>query len=62
VASRRGPGAARVAVVLGVYVLPLTAAVVYLLSVGLPVLAIALVVVEAFVVGLVVVARRWPAE
>jgi hypothetical protein len=54
------PRPAAVALVLGVYVLPVGAAVVFLLAHDLPVLAIALVVVELTMVGLVVLARRDP--
>jgi hypothetical protein len=54
------PRPSTVALVLAVYVLPLTAAVLFLVSVGLPVLALGLVAVEGAVVAAVVVARRDP--
>lgn len=46
--------------ILLVYVLPVIATSAYLWSVGIRVLAVALLLVEAVVVGLVVVVRRRP--
>jgi hypothetical protein len=52
------PRASSVTLVLAVYVVPLTAAVIYLAAVGLPLLAVALAVVELTMVGLIWLARR----
>lgn len=49
-----------VVLVLVLYVVPLTATAVLLAAVGLPLIALALVAVEALVAGLVVLAKRPP--
>lgn len=56
--TRRG----EVAAIVLVYVLPVIATAAYLWSVGIRVLAVSLVVVEAGVVGLVVAVRRRPSR
>lgn len=55
--TRRGEAVA----ILLVYVLPVLATSVFLWSVGIKVLAVALVVVEAVIVAMVVAVRRRPA-
>lgn len=56
--TRRG----EVVAILLVYVLPVLATSAFLWSVGIKVLAVALLVVEAVIVGLVIVVRRRPAK
>ncbi len=56
------PRPVAVAAALVVHVLPLGAAVGFLVAVGLPVLALALVCVEAGMVALVALARRAPRD